>query len=384
MPESNLHESTKGNGMWKLTASLPVSFKIELCDNLFDTSKIKLLEIGNTGHGARRLIVIDEKVYNLFGSRIDQYFMHHKIEYKVISLESTESMKDLDSLLKVVEAMETFHILRQSEPVIAIGGGVLLDIVGLAASVYRRGIPYIRVPTTLLALVDASIGAKTAINHLGRRNRLGTYHPPVAAYLDRSFLLSLERKEFSNGLAEILKMSLIKDARLFELLEQHGKALIENKFQKGSVPHEVICRAIQTMLEELEPNLWEKNLKRLVDFGHSFSPIIEMRAMPDLSHGEAVAIDMLFSSIISNQRGLLPTEDLERIFKTMKLLELPVFHPLFGEPDVLKEALADTSVHRNGAQNLPMLEGIGNATFFNDVTPEEIEQAAKIIKERAR
>lgn len=376
-------EATQIKGEWTIATSLPVSFRVESCDNLFDLNETTILRIGSTGPDARRLVIIDERVYDLFGDRIERYFIHHGIDYKVVPISCTETKKDLDTFLTVVEAHENFHVLRRSEPVIAIGGGVLLDIVGFAASTYQRGVPYIRVPTTLLALVDASVGAKTAINHLGRRNRLGTYYPPVAAYLDRSFLLTIDRREFSNGLGEILKMGLLKDLRLFELLERHGPVLINQKFQKGPVALEVIHRAVSTMIEELEPNLWEKDLKRIVDFGHSFSPLIEMRSLPDLSHGEAVTIDMLLSCLISNGRQMLSDEALERIFATAKGLELPVFHPLFGDPDALQEALDDTVVHRDGAQNLPMLEEIGRTTFLNDVTTGDIERAAGRLREWA-
>lgn len=359
-----------------LKTSLPVEFSIELCEGLFRPDNCALLRVGSSGKGARRIVIIDERVYDLFGERIEGYFIAHQVEYKVVPVVANETTKDLDLALTMVQALEDFHVLRQSEPVIAVGGGVLLDVVGFAASMYRRGLPYIRVPTTLLSLVDASVGAKTGINHLGRRNRLGSYYPPIASFLDRSFLITLDRREFSNGLAEILKMALLKDEHLFELLETHGQKLMNEKFQRGSIALDVIDRTIRTMLEELQPNLWEKNLQRLVDFGHSFSPLLEMRALPVLSHGDAVTLDMLLSCLISNGRGLLSDEAVDRVFKTVRHLELPTFHPLFGDADALMESLADTIVHRNGSQNLPMLERIGRTVFFNDLTRKEVEAAA--------
>lgn len=366
-----------------LSTSLPVEFPIELCDGLFQPGNCTLLHAGSSGAGARRIVIIDERVYDLFGEKIDAYFIAHQVEYRVVPVLSNETTKDLDLALAIVQALEDFHVLRQSEPVIAVGGGVLLDVAGFAASMYRRGLPYIRVPTTLLSLVDASVGAKTGINHLGRRNRLGSYYPPIAAYLDRSFLVTLDRREFSNGLAEILKMALLKDATLFDLLEAHGPTLINQKFQRGAVALDVIDRTIRTMLEELEPNLWEKHLQRLVDFGHSFSPLLEMRALPVLSHGDSVTLDMLLSCLISNGRGLLDGESVDRIFRTVEKLELPTFHPLFGDAGALMESLADTVVHRNGAQNLPMLERIGHAVFFNDVTKDEVASAAAGLTARS-
>lgn len=369
---------------WTLNTHLPVSFALHSADGLFEHGHPAFLEPGPVAGRLRRLVVVDEQVFSLHGERIEQFFLRAGVDYRILPIVATETQKDIDTLMVILNAMESFHLLRQSEPVIAIGGGVLLDAVGFAASIYRRGVPYIKVPTTLLGLVDVSIGVKTAINHFGNRNRLGTYHPPASVFLDRSFLRTLDRRAFSNGLSEILKMGLLKDAHLFELLEDHGRDLMDTRFQEGTVALEVIDRAIQTMAEELEPNLWEKVLKRSVDFGHSFSPIIEMRVLPQLTHGEAVALDMLLSCLICHGRGALSGEELERIFRTARALELPTWHPMFGDAEVLWEALADTVIHRNGAQNLPMIPCIGSFTFFNDVTFEEVARAAAALEERQR
>jgi 3-dehydroquinate synthase len=368
---------------WTLQTQLPVAFTVHAADGLFEQGHPAFLHPGPVQGRLRRLIVIDEEVFTLHGERIEQYFLRQGVDYRILPVVATETQKDLDTLMTILSAMESFHLLRQSEPVIGIGGGVLLDVVGFAAAIYRRGVPYLKVPTTLLSLVDVSIGVKTAVNHFGNRNRLGAYHPPQAVFLDRSFLRTLEPRAFSNGLAEILKMALLKDARLFDLLETHGLALISEKFPAGEVALEVIDRAIQTMAEELEPNLWEKHLQRSVDFGHSFSPILEMRALPQLTHGEAVALDMLLSCLVSQGRGLLPDRDLERIFETTRRLGLPTYHEMFGDPVALWESLADTVIHRNGDQNLPMIPRIGSFTFFPDVTVEEVARAAQRLRARS-
>ena len=123
---------------------------------------------------------------------------------------------------------------RRKEPIIAIGGGVCLDVAGLAANLYRRNTPLIKVPTTVMAAVDASIGIKTAVNFHGRKNKMGTYCPPLAVFIDKTFLKTLGDRHLSNGSAEILKMACIKDRELFELLEQHSADLIKTKFQVGN------------------------------------------------------------------------------------------------------------------------------------------------------
>lgn len=361
---------------------MPAKFFVQFSENLFDPKNSDLLENGKTGKDGRRLLIIDQKVYDLYGQKIESYFEQNNIVYRTLLIESDEVKKDWETTIKILRVMEDFKLRRVGEPVLAIGGGILLDIVGFAATLYRRGVPYIRIPTTLLSLVDASVGVKTGINHFSRRNRLGSYYAPVGSYLDRSFLTTLPEKEFSNGCGEILKMAVIKDWNLFLLLENHGKKLIASKFQSSDESHEVIHRSIQGMIEELEPNLWESDMRRLVNFGHSFAPMIEMAALPELSHGEAVALDVLFSSILSAERDLMPWAEVERIYKTMKDLGLITFHNLFLDQSILQEGLADTIRHRNGNQELPLPVSIGRAIFINDLSHAEIERASKIMHQK--
>ena len=362
---------------WHVEASRTYEFDIRYSTGIFSPKNPDLLDLGES---RRRLIIFDRTVYDLYGAEARQFFEAMGIEASFCLIESTEERKDLENLIYILKHMEDFGLLRRSEPVIAVGGGVLLDIVGFAASVYRRGVPYIRVPTTLLALVDATVGAKTAINHFSRRNRLGSYYPPIVSYLDKTFVRTQAQREISNGLAEIFKLALIKDAELFRLLEENADTLVEEKFQYGAVPVRVINRAITGMVEELAPDMWEHNLERCVDFGHSFSPLIEMKALPELSHGEAVCIDCVYSSYIAHKRGMLERNELDRIIATVKRLRLPVCHPLFSDPAVVSAALTDTMKHRNGKQNLPLPFGIGSYVFCNDLTQEEIDRACAAIK----
>merc|ERR1711988_1227576 len=133
-----------------------------------------------------------------------------------------EEEKSMDMVLAVAEAMKKFNIDRRSEPVIAIGGGVALDIVGLAASLFRRRTPYIRIPTTALSYVDASVGAKSGVNFMGAKNILGAYVPPAAALLDSAFFATESERRIANALAEMAKMAIMKSAELFELLEDNA------------------------------------------------------------------------------------------------------------------------------------------------------------------
>merc|ERR1711904_669409 len=164
------------------------------------------------------------------GDRLKTYFETRGAAYEILVLDMVEEEKSMYMVKEVAKAMKKFNIDRRSEPVIAIGGGVALDIVGLAASLFRRRTPYIRVPTTALSYVDASVGAKNGVNFAGSKNRLGTYVPPCAALLDASFFATQERREVANGVAEMCKMAIMKSPELYALLEKNGPRLVSDKF----------------------------------------------------------------------------------------------------------------------------------------------------------
>ena len=372
--------------VYYLNAELAVDFSIEISSGVFDTSNKELLYFGSQGPSARRIVVIDLKVSKFYLDDIKKYFKFYDIHCAVIIIDAIEDNKNIETLLYLLGEIESLGPNRKNEPLIAVGGGALLDIVGMAASLYRRGIPYIKVPTTLLGLVDASVGVKTGINFKDRRNRLGSYFPPIVSYLDKTFLKTLDDVEISSGLGEILKLAVVKDLRLFQILKKRGNELYKKKFINCNFSDEVINRSIKGMRDELQGNLWEKNLKRYVDFGHSFSPTPEIRSLkdinvPSLTHGQAVTLDVIFSSLISHYRGMLSKAEVLEIMSTARNMGLPTMHTYFTNPDILMEALNDTIKHRNGSQNLPIPITIGKAMFINDLTYEDIRIVAKMMAE---
>ena len=370
--------------MWSIQASTPISYEVALADGLFEVGH-PLLGCRDQNGRARRMVIIDGQVDALHGDRIRGYFDRAGVHCGFYCLAADEEAKTFEQVSAIAHELDSFGIARRSEPIIAIGGGILLDLVGLAASLYRRGTPYIRVPTTLIGLIDAGVGVKTAVNHGLHKNRLGTYFAPRAALCDRTFLATLEPRHIANGLAEVLKIGLIRDRVLFELLAEHGPLLEHERLQgrttRGdAAATEVIERAITGMLDELRPNLWEQQLDRLVDYGHSVSPAIEMLALPKLLHGEAVNLDMALFTAVARGRGVLSGAETRRIFGVMRDLSLPVWDPLL-ERSVLAQALADTVQHRGGRQRLPLPTGIGTACFVNDVTADELTAAAECLLE---
>nr|A1YPR2.1 RecName: Full=2-epi-5-epi-valiolone synthase; Short=EEVS [Actinomyces sp.]ABL74381.1 2-epi-5-epi-valiolone synthase [Actinomyces sp. Lu 9419] len=372
---------------WQAQAEQTITYEVQMTDGVLDPSNRALLDAGATVRTdqPRRFIVIDANVHEIYGDALRKYLAHHNCEYRLCVLSASEEAKTMESVFTVVDGLDSFGISRRHEPIIAIGGGIVLDIAGLAASMYRRSTPYVRVPTSLIGLVDAGVGIKTGVNFGSHKNRLGTYFAPTAALLDRGFLDTVDDRHISNGLAEILKIALVKDAELFRLMEEHAELLLAERLTGRTptgdvVAREVFSRAVGGMLEELEPNLWEQELERLVDYGHSFSPTLEMRALPALLHGEAVTVDMALTTVLAEARGLVSTSDRERIFQVMRRLRLPVWHPLL-EAGLLEHALRETTRHRDGLQRMPIPVGIGGARFLHDLTVAELTGAAESLRE---
>ncbi|MFE2856709.1 sedoheptulose 7-phosphate cyclase [Streptomyces lavendulae] len=382
---------------WTMSATKQVEYEIVVTKDVFDPANPELGLVPGTGQcDGTRLVVLDETVDEIFGHRVRRYFAENDVRVEYLTLRGGDQHKSIDQVLRVATRLSEIGTARVGTPPIAIGGGVLQDVVGMAASLYRRGIPYVRVPTTLLGQIDGSVSAKTGVNYEGCRNRLGTFAPPPRTIIDRGLIATLPERQVRSGLGEALKMALIKDARLFEVLEEHGPRLVADRLQdSGAGPDdpepglEVVRRAITGMAEELQRNLWEADLKRIVDYGHTFSPIVEMRALPELHHGEAVAMDCVFSAVLATDRGMLSREQLTRIVDTTRRIGLAVSHPMFADADVMKEALADTMRHRDNHQYITLLTDIGSTTFVDNedltgITGDEIDRASRFMGELLR
>ncbi len=356
-----------------------VEYDITCSPNLFEPRNPALLSVGKLDH-SRRFVVVDSHVEKYYSMAIKNYFAQNHVETRIIPFISGEENKNIDHYLSILRELDAFPICRRDEPLIAIGGGVLTDVVGFVASSYRRGVPHIKVPTTLMGFVDAAIGVKAGINFNGYKNRLGGFVPPVKVLLDRTFLRTLPRRHLLNGVCEIIKLSIIKDAELFRLLECYGAECVEVKFQDDAGAT-MLDRAIGGMLEELQDNLFEEELARKVDFGHTFSYGLETRFESGLFHGEAVLLDVILSCLIAWRRRLLSDEEVNRIFHLLASLGL-VLDTSSLEPHMLWQSLQERVYHRNGQQRVPLPEGIGGCIFVNDVSLNEIEVAARALEEK--
>jgi 3-dehydroquinate synthetase len=364
---------------WVVAAGSTVSYEVRVAESLLGDSEGGLLSCGELP--GRRFLAIDSGVPEEWRGRIVSYFGTHGVECGLTVVQGGETCKSLEAITSLLSAFSGFGLCRRSEPVIAVGGGAVLDAVGFAASVFRRGVPFIRVPTTLLAYVDASIGVKTAINYEGVKNLVGSFAAPALVLLDRSFFASLGHREIVSGLGEILKVSLGCDAALFDALEELPSNVIEDRFT--TLGDGVLTRAIDAMLAQLEGNLLETNLQRPADLGHTFSQVYELSsAGSGFRHGEAVALDLLLSSALALGRGLLDPEEYGRVRALMSRLGMQSVLP---DADIgrLWESVQERTRHRDGRQRIPLPAGIGRCEFIDDLSTTELARAVSVAQAQA-
>jgi 3-dehydroquinate synthase len=324
--------------------------------------------------GRRALFVTTPSVARIYGQEVQALIDRHGLRAELVVLSCSEQHKTLSQVAWLCEEARR-RGLDRTGVLVGIGGGVCTDIVSVAASAIRRGISSIRVPTTLIGLIDAGIGLKGAVNFAGKKSFLGCFYPPEAVLIDPAFLRTLPQQLLRVGLAEIIKIALVCDAELFELVVAHGADLLTSSFAAPGEPAKrVLWLSIQRMLEELEQNPYEdRTYERLVDFGHTVSPLLEAATDFTLHHGEAVAVDMALSATLAEELGLLSARDRGRILASLRAAGLPV-HVSRLDAALAGEALREAMRHRGGAVNLVVPVAIGRATFLKH--PSEIPERA--------
>ncbi len=369
---------TATDKIFNVTGYEKIEFSLEYVNGVFD---IKNTEIADsyTKYG-RCLVVVDANVNRLYGEQIRSYFRYYDIELEVFPVTIPEPAKTLATFENIVDAFADFGLIRK-EPVLVVGGGLVTDVAGFACSAYRRRTNYIRIPTTLIGLIDAGVAIKVAVNHKKLKNRLGAYHAPEKVILDFSFLKTLPTAQVRNGMAELVKIAVVANSEVFELLYEYGEELLQTHFgyingtpELREIAHRVNYEAIKTMLELETPNLHELDLDRVIAYGHTWSPTLELAPCVPLYHGHAVNIDMALSATIAEQRGYITVEERDRILSLMSRVGLALDHPLL-DGELLWKATESITQTRDGKLRAAMPHPIGSCFFVNDLTREELETA---------
>lgn len=335
----------------------------------------------------RCLMVVDATILRLYGEQIDAYFAHHGIDLTVFPIRIEEVDKTLETAERIIDAFADFGLVR-TEPVLVVGGGLTTDVAGFACSTYRRATPYLRIPTTLIGLIDASVSIKVAVNHGRYKNRLGAYHASEKVFLDFGFLATLPTDQVRNGMAEMVKIAVVGNASIFDTLEKYGEDLLETHFghldgqtdgraELRALAHQATYDAIDTMLRLEVPNLHELDLDRVIAYGHTWSPTLELSVDPHLFHGHAISVDMAFSATVAERRGLITEGERDRVLGLMSGLGLSIDNPAFTA-DVVRSATESIVQTRDGLLRAAVPHPIGTCAFVNDLAVDELEQLVDV------
>ncbi len=325
--------------------------------------------------GAGRVaIVTNPTVGKLYLSRVTTSLLAAGCDAVTVEIPDGEAHKNLATLALIYDRLLAAGIERRS-PIIALGGGVVGDVAGFAAATLLRGLPFIQVPTTLLAQVDSSVGGKTGIDHPAGKNLIGAFYQPRLVLIDVDTLKTLPRREFAAGLVEVIKYGVILDAELFALLERQLTRVLA---LDADLLRHVVRRSCELKAMVVHRDEREADYRAILNFGHTLGHAVEnVTEYKHYLHGEAVALGMAFAATLSFVRGYCDRNTMERIVALLKRAGLPVELPveLIGRP--LVRAVASDKKASSGKIKFVCLAGLGQ-TRFEQLTGEEIVDAAAV------
>ena len=372
-----------------LEQSFEVSFNYKVCftSDIFNSSN-KDFDLFLREHVERRtnqkiLIIIDDGVLNThpqLPGDIETYFKTHKtvsLVDEIIAIPGGENAKNnSESFDLIVQAIDKYGIDRHSY-VVGIGGGSVLDLVGFVAAISHRGIRHIRIPTTVLSQNDSGIGVKNGINYKGKKNFLGVFAPPVAVFNDDTFLLTLDDRNWRSGIAEAIKVSLIKDAEFFYWLEKNVKKLVGRDLETMNY---LIRRCAELHLQHIASgDPFELGSSRPLDFGHWSAHKLEQLSGFKILHGEAVAMGIALDTLYSALSERLAMQKAERVIDLLINLGFEITHPLLqigeGSNEIL-QGLQEFREHLGGRLTIMLLTDIGHGEEVHEMDISLLKQAS--------
>ena len=290
-------------------------------------------------------------------------------ELFIITIKDGEEYKSLATAEEILNQLFTSKLDRKST-LIALGGGVISDIVGFVASIYQRGIDFINIPTTLLACVDAAVGGKTGVNNTFGKNLIGTFKQPKAVYCESSFLKTLPQRELSAGMAEFIKMALSFDEKSLEFIENLDEKDFFESFD-DEIYKQIIEKSVELKADVVSKDEKENNLRMLLNYGHTFAHIIENQtAYKGFLHGEAVAIGMNMANRLALNLGLLKEDEVKKVQRLLSKFKLPTSYKIEDVNEFYEAFFLDKKTH-NEKINFILLSKLGEAFIKNDV-PKDV------------
>jgi len=322
--------------------------------------------------GTKVLIVTNPDVAEAYADIVLRSLEKEGFISTILIIKAGENKKNLASITEIHDAAYKAQLERGSL-ILALGGGVVGDMAGFAAATWLRGIAVVQVPTTLLAMVDASIGGKTGVNHSKGKNLIGSFHQPKLVLIDPSTLKTLPTKEFQAGMAEVIKYGVIGDKYLFELLENEDDISSLESFNRNII-NEVIYRSAMAKAEIVSQDENEKGLRAILNYGHTFGHVIEtLCGYGTWLHGQAVSIGMVAVGELAVQRGCWTRDSATRQKKLLAKAGLPIKLPHLNTNEILITLKADKKV-KDGKIRFIIPEKIGKVSIEDNINTEEIQE----------
>lgn len=313
-------------------------------------------------HGQQVCIVTNETIAPLYLQQLKDSLSAFHVSSVI--LPDGEAHKNLATLNEIFTALLSEKHNRTTT-LIALGGGVVGDMTGFAAACYQRGVNFIQIPTTLLSMVDSSVGGKTGVNHPMGKNMIGAFYQPQVVIADISLLKSLPAREISAGLAEVIKYGLISDVAFLEWLEQNIELLIQG--DEAALSYAVL-RSCQNKADVVAQDEHEGGIRAILNLGHTFGHAIETaQGYGNWLHGEAVAAGMVMAADLSMRRGDISSDDLQRTVALLKRANLPTQYPADMTPEQFVTLMGVDKKVLDGRLRLVLLKSLGQAIVTSDI-----------------
>jgi len=332
-----------------------------------------LAEVGHqlteSGFSDKLVIITNPIVNRLYGETLEQNLTREGFRVTILPVPDGEEQKSLETVGRLYHELSNFYAERTT-PILALGGGVIGDLVGFVAATYLRGVPLVQIPTTLLGQVDSSIGGKVAVNHDQLKNKIGAFYQPELVISDISTLKTLPSKELANGLAEVIKSAVVWDKEFFAYLEMNldrikslgDRELEETVFRSAKIKAEIVAKDERDL-----------GLRHILNYGHTIGHAIESAADFSIGHGEAIAIGMLAAATISNRLGILGQNELIRLRSLIKRANLAMETPSLELGRMIQAVRHDKKI-LGGRIRFILPKAIGEVFITDEVSLSVVEQ----------
>ncbi|KGG12546.1 3-dehydroquinate synthase [Prochlorococcus sp. MIT 0601] len=325
------------------------------------------------------LVVSNPDVANPYGELFIKNLRDSGYEAHLLVIEAGEDKKNLRAIEQIHDVAFEKR-LERSSLMIAFGGGVIGDMTGFAAATWLRGIDFIQVPTTLLAMVDASIGGKTGVNHTKGKNLIGSFHQPKLVLIDPNVLKTLPEREFRAGMAEVIKYAIIGDEVLFNNLEKIPDLTKLSNISDANLL-EVLNRSVRSKIDIIVKDEFESGIRAILNYGHTFGHVIEALCGYGVwLHGEAVSIGMVTAGALALERGLWSKKDYQRQEHVLKRAGLPTVWPEMNLANVIRSLKSDKKV-KDGGVRFILPTKIGQVNIYSDFSEDEIKECLSKLKQ---